>query len=59
MALDDTTLTTLAGRMLADYDNAKASIVFSKGLRLTAAEAWRLQITVADLREQRGERVIG
>ncbi|MBO6773942.1 MAG: hypothetical protein JJ897_00245 [Marinibacterium sp.] len=24
MALDDTTLTTLAGRMLADYDNATA-----------------------------------
>ena len=57
--LDDTTLTSLAGRMLADYDKATPGTVFAEGLRLTAAEAWQLQSAVADLREQRGERVVG
>ena len=57
--LDDTTLTTLAGRMLADYDNATPGTVFAEGLRLTPAEAWRLQSAVADLRERRGERIVG
>lgn len=59
MALDDTTLTTLADRMLADYDNATPGTVFAEGLRLTPPEAWRLQTAVADLREARGERVVG
>lgn len=57
--LDDPTLTTLAERMLADYDNTTPGTVFSEGLRLTSAEAWRLQSAVADLRERRGERVVG
>lgn len=59
MALDSSTLTPLAERMLADYDNAIPGTVFAEGLRLTAAEAWQLQSAVADLREARGERVVG
>lgn len=59
MTLDDATLATLARRMLADYDNVTPGAVFSDGLRLTLSEAWQLQSSVADLREARGERVIG
>lgn len=57
--LDDTSLKTLAERMLADYDNATPGTVFADGLRLEIAEAWQLQAAVAALREARGERVVG
>ena len=36
--------------MLEDYDNATPGTIFSEGLRLEEAEAWRLQDTVTQLR---------
>lgn len=59
MAFDDAALDTLAARMLADYDAATPGMAFADGLRLTAAEGWRVQAAVARLREARGERVVG
>lgn len=57
--LDETSLNALAGRMLADYDNATPGTVFAEGLRLEIPEAWQLQAAVAALREARGEQVVG
>ena len=53
-------LDLLARRQLADYDRHEPGTVFTDaGLELTIEEAYRLQIRVAALREQRGERVAG
>ena len=57
--LDETTLGTIAQRMLADYDAANPGTVFGEGLRLEIADAWRVQSAVSALREQRGETVVG
>jgi 2-keto-4-pentenoate hydratase len=50
---------SLAKRMLSDYDQMNAGSVFSEGLRLSINDAFKLQSAVADLREQRGEKVVG
>jgi 2-keto-4-pentenoate hydratase len=52
-------MSSLSERMLADYDAKDPGTVFGEGLRLSIDEAKRLQSRVADLREQRGERVVG
>ena len=57
--LNDTNLNSIAHRMLDDYDNATPGTVFSEGLQLEEADAWRLQQAVTQLREQRGEKAIG
>ncbi len=57
--LDKDALNALAQRMLDDYDAADPGTVFAEGLRLSIADAWRLQSAVAKLREQRGETVAG
>jgi 2-keto-4-pentenoate hydratase len=57
--LDETTLATLARRMLDDFDARNPGTVFSEGLRLELDDAWRLQTAVASLREQRGEAMAG
>jgi len=57
--MDDQTLHALARQMLADYDARTPGTAFGEGLRLDVADAWRIQGAVANLREQRGERVIG
>ena len=57
--LNDTKLNSIASRMLDDYDNATPGTVFSEGLRLEEADAWRLQQAVTRLREKRGEKAIG
>jgi len=57
--LDNTDLDTIARRMLHDYDNATPGTIFSEGLRLDVADAWRLQKAVTRLREDRGEQAIG
>ena len=49
----------LAKRMLHDYDAKTPGTAFANGLRLSLEEAWQLQDAVADLREERGERVVG
>ena len=38
MALGDASLTTLARRMLADYDRAEPGTAFAEGLHLPPAE---------------------
>jgi len=57
--LNDSNLNSIAHRMLDDYDNATPGTVFSEGLLLDEADAWRLQQAVALLREKRGEKAIG
>lgn len=57
--LTEKTLKTIAGQMLADYDEAEPGTVFADGLRLEVPDAWRLQAAVAHLREQRGESTVG
>ena len=37
MTLDDASLTTLARRMLGDYDRAEPGTAFAEGLRLNPA----------------------
>ena len=49
----------LAERMLRDYDARDPGTVFGEGLRLSVDDAWKLQAAVADLREQRGEQLVG
>jgi len=41
--LNDSNLHSIAHRMLDDYDNATPGTVFSEGLLLDEADAWRLQ----------------
>jgi 2-keto-4-pentenoate hydratase len=52
-------MTTLAARMLEDYDSHNPGSVFADGLRLSIADAYRLQAEVAQLRERRGEQLVG
>lgn len=55
----DETLEQLARRQLADYDRGEPGTAFADGLKLSIADAYRVQSLVALLRERRGERVIG
>ncbi|MBC8351869.1 MAG: hypothetical protein H8E66_07760 [Planctomycetes bacterium] len=52
-------LEQLARRMLADYDRHDPGTAFADGLSLSIDDAYRIQSLVAELREARGERVIG
>jgi len=52
-------LEAVAERMLRDYDARTPGTVFADGLRLSLNDAWQLQDAVANLREQRGEQVVG
>jgi len=45
--------------MLADYDAGTPGLIFADGFRLNLPDAWRLQSMVTELREARGEKVIG
>jgi 2-keto-4-pentenoate hydratase len=44
---------------LADYDARKPGTIFAKGVVLDVAQGYELQAAVADLRRDRGERLIG
>lgn len=59
MSPHDIDTTTLAHRMLADYDAATPGTAFAEGLRLSVDDAWALAASVAALREDRGEQVVG
>ena len=59
MPLGERELKVLAIKMLTDYDARTPGTEFSQGLRLTVQEAWRLQTMVSELRQKRGEKVIG
>ena len=50
---------TGAKRHLADYDAGRPGMMFAEGVVLSVAEAYELQTAVAELRRQRGERMIG
>jgi 2-keto-4-pentenoate hydratase len=52
-------LESVAERMLRDYDGRTPGTVFADGLRLSLDDAWQLQDAVTNLREQRGEQVVG
>jgi 2-keto-4-pentenoate hydratase len=53
-------LDQLAKQQLADYDrHAPGSIFAGRALRMNPGEAYALQMTVADLRAQRGEQIAG
>ena len=48
-----------ASRQLADYDARQPGTLFAEGVVLDVAEAYELQSAVAELRRDRGERIIG
>ena len=56
MAVD---LLELAQRMLADDDARTPGQFFGEPLDLTTVQAYALQVEIARLREERGEKVIG
>ena len=55
----DPILNQLARRQLADFDRREPGTAFADGLRLSIAQAYRVQSLVTELRERRGESVIG
>lgn len=55
----DEAISALAKQMLLDYDAHNPGTPFADGLNLELSDAWRLQTAVADLREARGESVVG
>jgi len=57
--LSDSKISSIAHRMLNDYDNTTPGTVFTEGLRLEVSDAWRVQKAVSGLREKRGEKAIG
>ena len=58
--MSDDELAPLAARQLADYDNRTPGTVFADpGFSLSIDDAYRLQLAVAQLRQERGERVAG
>ena len=59
MPLNDKELATLAIKMLTDYDRHTPGTAFGNGLRLSVQEAWHLQTMVSELRQNRGEKIIG
>ena len=52
-------IAALAERMLEDYDSRNPGTLFAEGLRLSVDDAYRLQGQVTQLRERRGEQLVG
>lgn len=52
-------ISTWAARQLADFDARRPGSLFADGLELNVEDAYALQATIADLRYQRGERLVG
>lgn len=48
-----------AARQLADYDARQPGTMFTDGVVLSVSEGYELQAAVAELRQRRGERIIG
>jgi len=59
MALSRTEIGALSQRMLHDYDARTPGSDFANGLRLSLCEARQVQNVVTQLRQQRGETVVG
>ena len=52
-------LDNYAHKMLSDYDSKTPGRIFKDKIRLSNEDAWRIQSAVTDLRQRRGEEVIG
>jgi 2-keto-4-pentenoate hydratase len=48
-----------ASRQLADYDAHNPGSMFAEGVVLNVVQGYELQSAVAQLRQRRGERIIG
>lgn len=48
-----------AARQLSDYDTREPGKLFAEGVTLNVDDGYRIQTAVAELREQRGEAIIG
>ena len=46
-------------QILDDYDSNTPGTIFKDKIRISVADAWRIQSAVTDLRQKRGEEVIG
>ena len=57
--LTATQLSKYAFKMLQDYDSNTPGTIFKDNFRISVEDAWRIQSAVTNLREQRGEEVIG
>ena len=57
-AVNDT-IRQWASRQLADYDSHQPGSLFAEGVVLTVDEGYALQAAVANLRQQRGEQIVG
>ena len=57
--LTATQLNKYAFKMLQDYDANTPGTIFKDNFRISVEDACRIQSTVTNLREQRGEEVIG
>jgi 2-keto-4-pentenoate hydratase len=58
-AADTSQIERWASRQLADYDSCQPGTLFGEGVLLNVADGYELQSAVAELRCQRGERIIG
>ena len=57
--LTATQLSKYAFKMLQDYDSNTPGTIFKDNFRISVEDAWRIQSAVTNLREQRGEEIIG
>ena len=57
--LTENQLNQYAYQMLLDYDSKTPGTIFKDKIRISIEDAWRIQSAVTNLREQRGEEVIG
>jgi 2-keto-4-pentenoate hydratase len=46
-------------QILDDYDSNTLGTIFKDKIRISVEDAWRIQSAVANLRQKRGEEVIG
>ena len=58
-ALTASQLSEYAFKMLQDYDSNTPGTIFKNNFRISIEDAWHIQSAVTNLREQRGEEVIG
>jgi 2-keto-4-pentenoate hydratase len=57
--LKGSTIDALAARQLADYDQRRPGTLFADGVELTIDQGYALQSAVTELRQKRGEKVVG
>ncbi len=57
--LTENQINQYAYQMLLDYDSKTPGTIFKDKVRISVEDAWRIQSAVTNLREQRGEEVIG